>query len=247
MLPILVINLDRSKERWEKIEASGRQAQLAVHRIAAVDGAEIPPRQREGFNQSLFRRYHGAAVLAGEYGCYRSHLGALRTIVDKGYELAVVAEDDIRLSGDLETRVRAIFDARPAMGLLKLVNHRVKGFVRYGASGLGDEFGRCIHGPQGSAACYVVTQQAARRLLHALEVMSLPYDVALERGWATGVETFTTRLPLVAFEDASRAATTIATSREYSGAKFPFFMRVSVLFFRAQEYLMRSFYAMRGR
>ncbi|PWJ81600.1 glycosyl transferase family 25 [Pseudaminobacter salicylatoxidans] len=247
MLPILVINLERSRERWEKIAESGKRAGLAIERVPAVEGASIPPEARPDFDPVMFRRNHGAVVLDGEYGCYRSHLSALQSIVDNGYELAVIAEDDIQLAGDLDKRVEAIFEACPQMQLLKLVNHRIKGFISYGKSALGDEFGRCIHGPQGSGACYAVTQEGARQLLRALATMVLPFDVALERGWATGVKTFTVRLPLVAFEDTSRADTTIATRKDYSGAKLPTLMRVSVLFFRAREYVSRSVYAMSGK
>jgi len=247
MLPVLVINLDRSRERWERIADSARQAGLTVQRVAAVDGAAIPSSARRNFDAVMFRRNHGAAVLPGEYGCYLSHLNALQAVVDNGFELAVIAEDDIQMNPDLEKRVRAMFEAYPRMELLKLVNHRIKGFIRYTTSALGDEVGRCIHGPQGSGACYAVTQQGARKLLEALGVMSIPYDVALERGWATGVETFTVRLPLVAFENTSRADTTIATRKEYSGAKLPVLMRISVLFFRAREYISRVSYAVRGK
>jgi len=247
MLPILVINLDRSKERWEKIAESGRRSGLTVQRVAAVDGTAIPPDARQGFDEVMFRRNHGAAVLAGEYGCYRSHLNALRTIVDQGYDLAVIAEDDVELNGGLDKRVRAIFAACPQMGLIKLVNHRIKGFISYGRSAMGDEFGRCIHGPQGSGACYAVTLDGARKLLQALATMSLPVDIALERGWATGVQTFTVRLPLVAFEDTSRADTTIATRKDYSRAKRPLLMRISVLLFRARDYISRFFYAIGGK
>ncbi|MET3791746.1 glycosyltransferase family 25 protein [Aquamicrobium terrae] len=247
MLPILVINLDRSKERWEKISASARQSKSLIRRVAAVDGAEIPPDAWVGFDAGLFRRNHGKVALAGEYGCYRSHLRAFAEIVENGDELAVIAEDDVVLNGDLEKRVRALFEARPSMGLLKLVNHRVKGFVRYGTSRLGDDYGRCMHGPQGSSACYVVTRQAAGQLLQKLDPMSLPYDVALDRGWATGVETFTTRHPLVAFEGESRSITTVGSRQDYGSVKIPAFKRLGALSFRTRDYLARVVYALAGR
>ncbi|MFU0506205.1 glycosyltransferase family 25 protein [Pseudaminobacter sp. NGMCC 1.201702] len=245
MLPTLVINLARSKERWTKLAESGRGTGLEVRRVPAIDGAAVPEGLRGDLDAAKFRANHGRQVLAGEYGCYQSHLSALQTIVDEGYELAIIAEDDIRLNSDLEKRVEAIFRTSPSIDLLKLVNHRTTGFIRYGISALGDEFGRCIHGPQGSAACYAVTQQGARRLLVALKPMWLPYDLALERGWSTGVSTFTTRVPFVAFEEVTRADTTIATRTQYREVKLPKFKRWSVLKFRFGDYVSRIAYGLK--
>lgn len=245
MLPTLVINLARSTERWARIAESGRDTGLDVQRVPAVEGAQTPAGLRSDLDAAKFQRNHGRQVLAGEYGCYQSHLRALQTVVDQGYELAIIAEDDICLNGDLEKRVRAMFQASPSIDLLKLVNHRVTGFVRYGTSSLGDEFGRCLHGPQGSAACYAVTQKGARQLLPALKPMWLPYDLALERGWSTGVRTFTARLALVEFEEANRLDTTIATRKQYREVKLSRFKRWSVLKFRARDYVSRIAYGLR--
>jgi glycosyl transferase family 25 len=128
--------------------------------------------------------------------------------------------------------------------LLKLVNHRTNGFVKYGSSVLGDEFGRCLHGPQGSAACYAVTQRGARKLLRSLQTMWLPYDIALERGWDTGANTFTTRFPIVSFER-NQAKTTIATRQQYRDAKLPNIKRYGALVFRVIDYFSRLNYGMK--
>jgi glycosyl transferase family 25 len=209
-----------------------------------VEGAEVPVELRLEVDAARFRRNHGREMLEGEYGCYRSHLSALQLVIDKGYELAIIAEDDIRLSADLKERVSAIFTDVPTIDLLKLVNHRTTAFVKHGCSALGDEFGRCLHGPQGSAACYAVTQSGARKLLRSLKTMWLPYDIAFERGWATGANTFTTRFPFVSLER-NLAETTIATSQQYRDAKLPKIKRGCALAFRIMDYLSRVNYGMR--
>jgi glycosyl transferase family 25 len=246
VLPALVINLARSSDRWSRIAGTVENSGLALERVPAVDGAEIAAELRSDLDLARFRRVHGRDVLNGEYGCYRSHLNALRTVVESGYPLAIIAEDDIGFTPGMSERVHSIFDAHPQIDLLKLLNHRTSGFVRHGASSLGDEFGRCLHGPQGSAACYAVTRQGAARLLHALGTMWLPYDVAFERGWATGAATYTTHGPLATFEG-YHTQTTIATREQYRDAKLPRISQIGTLFFRGSDYVSRMAYAVKGR
>jgi glycosyl transferase family 25 len=244
LLPTLVINLDRSKERWAEIAASAVGTGLELRRVAAVDGAEIPAELRHGLDHQKFCFSNGREVLPGEYGCYRSHLDALRMVVDEGHDLAIIGEDDISLNRELRDRVLAIFEALPTIDVLKLVNHRTRGFVRYGASSLGDAFGRCLHGPQGSAACYAVTRKGAGLLLASLEPMWLPYDIALERGWATGASTFTTHHPLVEF-GSNREDTLIATRQQYHDVKMPRIKRAGTLISRGTDYFARAFYGIK--
>ncbi len=247
MLSTCVINLDRSKERWAKISESTRNTGLDLQRLPAVDGrdfaGDFPNRN---LDQRLFRQRHGRKVLAGELGCYLSHLAALARVAASDAEVTIIAEDDVLFTPDLERRVRAIFAAGPQIELLKLVNHRTSAFLRHGRSALGDEFGRCLHGPQGSAACYALTPAGAAKLLAALDTMWLPYDIAFERGWSTGVATYTTRQPLIRFQP-DQAATTIATRIEYRNSKLPKIGQFKVLAFRAGDYVRRVVYAMRGK
>ena len=245
-LPVLAINLPRSVDRWERISASIDGSGLVLQRMVAVDGATIPHAERLLLDAPRFRRYHGRTVLDGEYGCFLSHLAALAAVVEQKLPLAIIAEDDVAFDRGLAERVRSIFAASPKVELLKLANHSTSGFVLHGTSALGDQFGRCIHGPQGSAACYAVTGKGAARLLEALGTMWLPYDIAFERGWSTGVGTYTTPAPLVAM-NGPQMATTIATKEEYRVAKQPKIRQIGTALFRGMDYLARMTYAMRGR
>jgi len=238
-----VINLARSADRLERITASVPGSGLAIQRIGAIDGSQIVPERRSDLNLAKFRRWHGRNVLDGEYGCYRSHIIALSTVVQQNLPIAIIAEDDIVFTRNLGMRVGSLMHAQPGIDVLKLVNHRVSGFISHGRSALGDEFGRCVHGPQGSAACYAVTRKGAADLLSALSVMWLPYDIALERGYSTGVSTYTTREPLVVLEG-HRSPTTIATRDQYRAAKLPKIMQITTACFRGWDYLRRTRYAM---
>lgn len=243
---IYVINLDRSPARWERISAQAASMGLNVIRVAAVDGAAVKPEDWIDTDPRMFRKMHGRHMLPGEYGCYRSHLTALRQFAesDGADEIALVVEDDIDLQPDLVTRAFAIHQALPQAGLVKLFNHRTRGFRAKAVSTLGDAVGRCLHGPQGSAACYFVSRSAAGTLATTLGVMKLPYDIAVERGWDSGVATYTVRDNLTTLGPLYRQ-TSIAHVAQYRKTKTTRLRRVSTHLFRAWDYIFRLAYAYR--
>ena len=94
--------------------------------------------------------------------------------------------------------------------------------------------------------CYANTRLGAQKLLDVLKPMWLPYDIAFERGWLTGVGIFTTRNPLVDFLG-DAAASTIGTRAEYHRAKLPTVQQIPTALFRGTDYVARSLYSFRKR
>ncbi|AVA19952.1 glycosyltransferase family 25 protein [Rhizobium sp. LEGMi198b] len=243
---IYVINLDRSPERWERLRGQAAQYGLNVTRIPAIDGKTIPERDRVDFQPRQFIYHNGRKLLAGEYGCYRSHLLALQQFVASGEKMAIIMEDDVELNHRLIPRALAAMDSVCGARLVKLVNHRLVGFKPISETAECDIVGRCMHGPQGSAACYIVNRQAAKKLLVALKPMLLPYDVALERGWSTGVETFAT-LENVADFSPFRAETTIGKRVHYRAVKRHFLLRATAHWFRFCDQIRRWAYTVKAK
>ncbi|MFK0162622.1 glycosyltransferase family 25 protein [Rhizobium sp. NPDC090279] len=241
---IYVINLDRSRDRWEHLCSQAVEYDLHVTRIPAVDGRVIAEADRVDFHQHSFIYHNGRKLLPGEYGCYRSHLIALEQFVASGDKMAIIMEDDVELNEKLIPRAVAAMESVQGARLVKLVNHRLVGFKPICETAENDVIGRCMHGPQGSAACYIVNRKAAKKLLTTLKPMLLPYDIALERGWSTGVETFTTLENLVDFSP-HRADTTIGKRVHYRAVKRHFMLRLTAYWFRTCDQLRRWYYAIK--
>lgn len=244
-IPVYCINLDRSADRWKRMSDAAARLDIDLRRIAAVDGAAIDPGQRIA-DQFLFNRQNGRPMLPGEYGCYRSHLLALETVATGDAEAAVIIEDDVELNDQLPARAAAIHAALPGAGVVKLLNHRARGFIRKATvAPHGAGIGRCLHGPQGSAACYLVTRTGARGLLATIEVMTLPYDIALERGWQTGVPTYTVHRNLIELGP-MKMQTEIASVADYADVKQYGLAKLPTHLFRLADYVSRVAYALRG-
>jgi glycosyl transferase family 25 len=241
---IYVINLDRCAARWDRMRGHAVQYGLNIVRITAVDGQTVAEHERVGFHQRSFVYHNGRKILAGEYGCYRSHLRALQAFVDSGDAMAIIMEDDVDLNDRLIARAMAAVEAVSSTegSVIKLANHRKVGFRPIAGTRHGDIVGRCLHGPQGSAACYIVTRAAALTLLQTMLPMRLPYDVALERGWATGVATFSVEDNLVEFSP-HRRDTTIGKRVHYRAVKRHFLLRMTAHWFRTHDQLRRWLYA----
>lgn len=246
-VPALVINLDRSADRWEMFSAHAAEVGQSVIRVAAVDGNGIPADQRAGLSVRLFKLCHGRTPLPAEYGCYMSHIAALKQFMDMDIPHALILEDDAGFPDDFVDRIASITALGSETGLVKLYGHRITGFVAREKTALGDELGRCIHGPLGSSMGYLVDRDSAARLLDGLLPMFLPYDIALERSWSYGNKFRLTRHNVLVPLASTKVSTLTAPGLNYRSSKLPFLMRTPTAFFRGAEYVRRVVSAFFGR
>lgn len=240
---IYAINLDRSTERWDALSTQAAGMSLDLVRIPGLDGTAMAASERVDYDEGAFTRKNGRTLLAGEYGCYQSHLKALSAFLETGDAIGIIVEDDLILTEDLCRRTAAAFEACPGTDVIKLSNHRVVWFRHYCTSSLGDQIGRAAHGPQGSAACYGVSRAGAAKLVDKLRRMEYPWDVALERGWATGIEIHTMRTNVA---KTTEEDTTIASRETYRSTKFPWWKRLNTYGLRFIDDAKRLGYALRG-
>lgn len=243
-LPVYVINIDRSYRHFVDILGQAAKAAVTVERVNGIDGSLIPRETWVDVDHKKFVRRHGRTILPGEYGCYRSHLMALRRILESNCEAAIIVEDDVSLEADLPARAKALMTALPRAEVIKLMNHRWSGFRPLAMSEEGDLVGRCLFGPQGSAAGYIVTRTGAEKLLTSLRVMSLPFDVALERGWDMRLAIFSTGSNILKFDNA-RSSTLIGTRSDYRAVKLRPTGRLQAYLFRTGELFRRLIFVLR--
>ncbi|MCK5931182.1 MAG: glycosyltransferase family 25 protein [Fulvimarina manganoxydans] len=243
---LYVINLDGSKDRWDGFQEAAEGMDAVITRLSAVDGRTVDRDDWIDVDHKRFMRCHGRTILPGEYGCYRSHLKALDAIIASDDRHAIICEDDIAPHRDMIDIVRTVLTEKPDLHLLKLANHRIQGFIRHGGESEAATFGRCVHGPQGSAAAYAVTKEGAKKLRAALATMWLPYDVAFERGWAMNTRVYTLKNDAVDIVK-KRYRSTISSGPKinYRTTKLFWLKRVPTAVFRGIDYLARARYALR--
>lgn len=242
-LPVYLINIARAVDRLQEVRSQAHAFGIEVERVEGVDGHLVPLEEWVDVDHRRFEKRHGRVILPGEYGCYRSHLAALQLFLASGKDAAVIIEDDIALDGSFLGRALAAQRAVPKADIIKLMNHRWKGFRFYVRSERGDPIGRCLFGPQGSTACYLVTRKGAAKILRSLAVMSLPWDVAVERGWDMHVSVYATGVNLAGFSKLQRD-TMIGRRRDYLAAKLSASRRIPAHLFRTLDFFRRLAYVL---
>lgn len=242
-LPIYVINLARSVERWQAIEQSASAHHLRLTRVDAVDGHRVAREHWQDFDGREFGRRNGRTALPGEYGCYMSHLRAIEAFVQSGLPAGVILEDDVELVADFDAKVRAILASLPQNSLVKLVHYRLGGFLKVADVYSGIRVGACAFGPEGSAAAYALTRSAAVTLLKALKPMSLPYDVALGRGWANGVRVYNVTDNVLPMFQGGNSPSNIVVGTDYGQLKWKKWRRIPAYLFRISEDVRRIVHA----
>ncbi|PLP61260.1 glycosyl transferase family 2 [Mesorhizobium loti] len=238
-LPIFAINLDTEVDRWEELAGNASAAGLSLRRVSAINGRTLPVENWNGVDLTIAKTQNGRDILPTEYACYQSHLTALRTFLDEGKPYGLIIEDDVAFDDSTLPRIEAIITAVPDFDAIKLTTHRTGLFMRAVTTSRGDEIGRALHGPQGSAAAYLVTRRGAQKLISQLATMTLPWDIALERFWDSGLEVYSARQNVLSFTPRSAVSSIAGPSGSYKGARFSWWKRLGTASFRAKDQFRR--------
>lgn len=183
----LVINLDRSPDRLERIGQRLQALGIDWQRLPAVDGAALDGEGRRALDERGYRRLHGSTPKLGELGCYLSHLRAMRTFLASDARFALILEDDVQPSQRLPAVVEALTQVADQWDMVKLSKvHRGTPVSVY-ALGHGATLDVMLTRCTGSSA-YIVNRRAAQAYLDKLLPMTLPYDHVFDRGWQLGLK-----------------------------------------------------------
>ena len=95
---ILVINLEKNRERMASMDRKLKALGLVYERIPAVYGAALTKDERKK-RYARFRAFlaNGVPLKDGEIGCALSHLLCYKRILSEGWDGALVFEDDVVL------------------------------------------------------------------------------------------------------------------------------------------------------
>lgn len=199
-LPILVINLDRDRERLAGIEAGLLALDKDYVRVRAVDGRAKASLIKRVIDRQMYSSRSGRALTNGEIGCLLSHLSALRRIIRRRLPLALILEDDAEWDGRFADFLAAdIARFMQCCDVLKVESMRFAHEKQRGAvltKGKSSELIVPIDPGFGSAA-YLVTAEGARRLAAALGRFEEPVDAVLAHHERFYIVLAETRPPLV--------------------------------------------------
>jgi glycosyl transferase family 25 len=157
----------------------------------AVDGYALDIPNLAAYDSEKRRRYFGKDLKAGEIGCLLSHRAIYEKMVAENIPKVLVLEDDVFLSDDFKDVLLDIQNTTIHWDLIRFVGHgkvfdlgyRTLASLRHNYS-----ITRVPTTPSGAYA-YLLTQNAAKRLLQLMQRNWVPVDIIHSRIWETRLET----------------------------------------------------------
>lgn len=159
---VYYINLDRVPERRVFMEDQfARAGLIGAHRISATDASKPGALDCSGYVPGSGTRW---GLTPSEIACFESHRSVWQHVLDSGLPAAAVFEDDVELSVQAGPVIAELFANAAAYDCVKLdYSPRSR---RFGAqTQIGSILVRPMVEMAPSAAAYVVSQNACRKLL----------------------------------------------------------------------------------
>jgi glycosyl transferase family 25 len=203
-IPIFVINLERSLERFQRVSARLSRMGLTCERVPAIDGRTIDKATRDRFNPK--RSWH--IYSDSDMACYLSHLKALGIIAERGIPRAIVLEDDASFDSDFALWTAPECPLPDNVELLKLEGFGAKNSPKIPLCQSANRTIQFSYKPTGGAAAYIITLAGARRVLRELKIMRGLLDSDLFAYWKTGIGVYELS-PFPAFQDGSPSTITL--------------------------------------
>lgn len=110
---IIVISLERAKERRESITAQLNALNIDAVIMDAVDGNTLSSEQLNKVINNPIGWRSGETFKPGEIGCIMSHIKAIKLAKENKWEHAIILEDDVVLSEDFEKGIKFLFKIIP--------------------------------------------------------------------------------------------------------------------------------------
>lgn len=176
------ISLARAHERRALMERQFEKQKIKVQFFDGIEPAG-PLEGIENYDDARRVRLHGVPLTHGEVGCFLSHREVWRNLVASGDDACCVMEDDIVLRDGFSSAVEELFATRShwdMVRLMGLVRARPKIPTAVLASGM--KLMWMKRHPDGTQ-CYVITREAAIRMLENTDRFFNAVDNAIDRHW----------------------------------------------------------------
>ncbi len=173
-MKIYLINLDRSPERLALMDGAFSGIGVEFTRVQAVDGKLLPTGAESPIPKRPGQFYQ---LGAGETACFLSHQKCWHAAAAGDAEYSAIFEDDAHFGESAGELLRTTSWIPKDADIVKLETTLVRTlFDKLPATGFGSRHVNRLRGTHGGTCGYVVSRQAARKLIAASEGFVDPVD-----------------------------------------------------------------------
>ncbi len=208
MLPIYVINLERSPERLVYMQSQLKKLGLDFARIDAIDGSKIDAKLLKKYQQeSKYSLLHYTSLNAGEIGCALSWQYTWDIVSKQNTEFCLVLEDDVELLSNFYVTLASLMDLEDENIVIDLSGK--KGFNALERKSInGINLVRYQTPPlKNQAAIY--SKGACKRFSEKISNFCAPVDTLRQMIWLHGVKTWSLETGCVSHQTQAVGGSTI--------------------------------------
>lgn len=192
-MPVWVINLNRSVDRWDHMQRMLARADIRNYaRVDAVDGKLLDQETiRFYYDEALNKKNYFVPLKSAEIACFLSHRKAWTTFLESAEPMLCILEDDVEFVGSPQLLLQRVKDelTNTQPKLIKIYASRsVTGPGFFFRKPAGIRLDNPITVPLGTQG-YCLNRLAAEKLLKFSARFFEPVDVALQQWWIHGVKT----------------------------------------------------------
>ncbi|WP_010364139.1 glycosyltransferase family 25 protein [Pseudoalteromonas citrea] len=177
-LPIFVINMKSSAERWQKTHSRLQNLGLECVRFDATVGKSLSEAEiSTWYDVDANLRKHHRNMTPGEIGCYISHMRVWQHMDDKNIPAAIILEDDLIIEDHLSETIDQL-SMLTNWDMIKLSDNRANPFIDSFTLTKQLVLGNYLKVPNGTQG-YAVSLPGAQKLLQRKPFFR-PVDVDIQ-------------------------------------------------------------------
>jgi len=177
MMNIVIMSLERAKERRERIKTQCQKLNLEVIIMDAVDGQNLSEIQ---LNKSIYNPNgwrDGEKFKPGEIGCIMSTINAIKLAKENNWEEVIIMDDDVILSEDFQKGIKFCLRIVPP----DWQHIFLGGHIYMMPAPVFQPSVIPSHFKVSGSYCYILRKTAYDILLEELSLFELPVDDAIEK------------------------------------------------------------------
>ncbi len=213
-----IINLNRSKERYEYIKGYVKDLGLKLERVEAIDGSTLSMEEiSEKVDLKSYKAFLGHLPKLGTIGCSLSHIKVWQTFLESNLQFAVIFEDDVSFDPN---KVKTIIDDLTRNS--KLWDVVILEIHHSGCpltiKNLVDNHHLAVYLMKVThTGAYIINKKAAKNLLEKALPIKMPIDHYFTRAWELDIKFTGVENPRIVYQTFGESE--IAKTQEISGEK----------------------------